>query len=373
MTMRAQSWGNSVQKKPSVRSRTGSVARAATVKDVAQAAGVSIATVSRVVNGTSPVSAETRQRILDAIGALNYVPHSGARSMVTRRTDLIGMLLPDIHGEFFSEVVRGVDEAARKRGLHIIVSNVSGNMEEDERVVSAMSGRVDGLLLMVPDTETAMIAQRLPRDIPVVLMNTPVEGRPNALTIDNHAGAMTAMAHLARQGRERVAHIAGPEHNIDAMERLRGYRDGLEAHFSGAAPIVLPGDFSQSAGHEAGLRIAAMAQRPDAIFAANDMMAIGCILALAEAGVRVPEDIAVIGFDDIPLAGLVRPALTTIRLQMAEFGRRALARLVESLDDPLADARPAEAMQPVLVVRDSCGAARAAKTGEGDSAGSNGT
>jgi LacI family transcriptional regulator len=346
------------------RGRTGA-ARAATVKDVADAAGVSIATVSRVVNGAPRVAEETKSKILKAVEDLNYVPHTGARSLVTRKHDLIGVLLPDIHGEFFSEIVRGVDEAARRRGLHILVSNITGDANEDARVVSALRGRVGGLLIMAPDEGPDPLATRLPADLPVVLMNTRGGGGRAALMIDNHAGALAAMAHLAATGRRRVAHIAGPGRNIDASERLRGYRDGLAACFGGAAPMILPGDFCQTSGFAAGRAIAAMAteDRPDAVFAANDMMAVGCALALSEAGIRIPQDIALAGFDDIPLAGLVRPALTTVRLRMAEFGRRALARLAGCMDDPDSACLEIEAMRPELVVRDSCGA-RAAPSGE---------
>lgn len=306
------------------------VLKSVTIRDVAREANVSIASASRALNGLDNVTERTRERVLGAARNLRYVPHTGARSLTTRRTDTIGLVLPDMHGEFFSEVIRGVDQAAWGRGLHLLVSNSHGDPAEAARAIRQMRGRADGLLIMSPQLDGAWLAENLPDDLPTVLMNTPVEtGRHASLRVDNRAGARAVIEHLLALGRRRIAHIAGPAENFEASERLAGYHDTLAAAGVGQGP-VLDGDFSEDSGYEAGRRLAAAASRPDAVFAANDMMAVGCLRALREAGLRAPEDMAVAGFDDIPIARLVN--LTTVRTHIPELGRRALEALAAILD-----------------------------------------
>lgn len=330
--------------------------RGATVKDVAREAGVSIASVSRVVNGNECVADHTRTRILEVIRRLKYVPHYGAHSLVTRSNNLVGVLLPALHGEFFSELVCGIEDAARRHGMHILVSNSSGDDDEDARVVAALRGRVGGLLAMLPHAQPELLTGHLPDDLPTVLMNTQSpDKRRSALMIDNYGAATTAMRHLAECGRKRVAHIAGPEGNYDAAERVRGYRDGLAAYWPGVSPLIVQSDFQQNGGALAAQTIAALPERPDAVFAANDLIAVGASHAFKEAGLAVPADMALVGFDDIPLAGLVSPSLTTMRIDIAKFGRRALTRLVRCIEEPEEPQGEMELVRPVLVIRESCG------------------
>jgi len=324
-----------------------------TIRDVARAAGVSVATVSRALNGADNVLPDTKARILHAAAELRFSPSGAARSLITRRTDTIGAVLPDLHGEYFSELIRGVDQAARVRGLHLLVSSSHGDAVEAALALRAMSGRVDGLIVMSPHADAQMLSQNLPVGLPAVLLNSGVElpGHSN-LDVDNHGGAMAMTRHLIDRGASSVAFIGGPSGNHEARERLRGYRQGLPA---GVQPIVLDGDFSEEAGREAGQRIAAMPQRPDAIFAANDMMALGCLGALTEAGLRVPEDIRLAGFDDIPIARYVTPQLTTVRVGIAELGRRALEGLAGAIEQAGTNAERHETIPTELVVRRSCG------------------
>lgn len=325
-----------------------------TIRDVARAAGVSVATVSRALNGADNVLPETRQRIVDAARELRFTPSSAARSLITRRTDTIGALLPDLHGEFFSELIRGIDQAARARGLHLLVSSSHGDADEAAGALRAMNGRVDGLLMMSPHIDEDFLQANLPANLPAVLLNTGMDlDRQTRFAIDNFGGARTITRHLAKAaGRKRIAFIGGPADHDEAQERLRGYRAGLPA---GATELVVDGDFSEAAGWSAGRRLLQNRPRPDAIFAANDMMAIGCLAALAEAGLRVPEDIALAGFDDIPIARYVSPALTTIRVPIAALGAASLDALVKAVEQP-AMATPYLTVLPVeLVVRRSCG------------------
>jgi LacI family transcriptional regulator len=323
-----------------------------TIRDVARLAQVSVATVSRALNGQQNVASGVRERVLDAARELKYVPHHAARSLSSRRTRTIGVVLPDLHGEFFSELMRGIDFVAREHGQHLLVSSYHGHPEELGEALRAMRGRVDGMLVMSPFVDSSALARDLGDAQPAVLINTHLAGVGlGTLSIDNHGGARAMVEHLASQGFKRIAFVAGPRDNYDADERLRGYRDALAEFLPGAQPLVLEGAFDESSGHAAGRALLAMERRPDAVFAANDMMALGCLFAFHQAGLRVPEDIAVAGFDDIPLARYVHPSLTTISVDIAELGGKALRTLLAGRDpDANSDIR---LIAPHLVARES--------------------
>jgi LacI family transcriptional regulator len=329
---------------------------AATIRDVARAANVSVATVSRALNQQSNVSPQTRARVEQAARELGFVPSGAARSLIMRRTQTIGVLLPDLYGEFFSELIRGIDTAARNHGLHLLLSGSHGDRAEAAAAIKAMSGRVDGLLIMSPHLDASALADNLPRALPVVLMNTRSNGVEVAsLTVDNYGGACAMVRHLVGRGHKAIAFIGGPDPNFEAQERLRGYGEALAQLLPGSEPLVLPGEFTEESGWRVGNRIVAMQRRPDAIFAANDAMAIGCLFCLGEAGIQVPRDIALVGFDDIPLARFVNPPLTTVRVRIAELGSLALERLALSIENrSVASARP-QTLRSELVVRSSCG------------------
>jgi LacI family transcriptional regulator len=324
-----------------------------TIRDVAKAAGVSVATVSRALNDTGNVLPDTKARILQAAAALRFTPSGAARSLIMRRTETIGALLPDLYGEYFSELIRGIDQAARGRRLHLLVSSSHGDAEEAAAALRAMSGRVDGLIVMSPHADAEFLARNLPAGVPALLVNTGVGlAGHSTIAVDNFGGAKAMTQHLVARGYKRIAFVGGPAGNHEARERLRGYRAGLP---KGAAAILLDGDFTEESGRTAGLAIARMKPRPQAVFAANDMMAIGCLAALGEAGLAVPRDIALAGFDDIPIARYLTPALSTVRVGIAELGRRALEGLVTSIDAAGREADVHETVPTELVVRESCG------------------
>lgn len=326
----------------------------ATIRDVARRAGVSVASASRALNGHSNVSPETSRRVSDAAQALAYIPHLGARSLSTKRSNTIGVVLPDLFGEFFSEIIRGIDFAAHRLGLQLLLSNMHGNTHETAAAIRAMRGRVDGLLLMSPQADVDFLTRNLPRGLPTVVMNGPTGGTGHAaISIDNFAGAHAAVAHLVDRGCRRIAHIAGPRGNADAEQRLRGFREAVASLLGDEAPVILSGDFSEEAGIAAGQVLATGPVPVDAVFAANDIMAIGCLSALAAAGIDVPGRIALVGFDDVPIARYVAPALTTMRVHIAEMGEMALARLVAAIEAPDAPPRAPEHLIPELVIRQS--------------------
>ncbi|MDQ1832362.1 LacI family DNA-binding transcriptional regulator [Massilia scottii] len=333
---------------------------AVTIKDVARAANVSVASVSRALNGSGTVTEETRKLVLAAARSLRYIPHSGARSLSTSRTQTIGVVLPDLHGEFFSELIRGIDMAAHRRGLHLLVSSSHGDAGEAALAMRAMSGRVDGLIVMSPHVDAGFLADNLADSLPIVLLNTRATGHDcSALAVDNHGGAADMVQHLVEMGHRSIVMIAGPADNFESQERLRGFRETMARLLPGVPafePDVLRGDFGEESGYRAGQQLRALKRLPDAVFAANDMMAIGCLFALGEGGLVVPRDIALAGFDDVPTARFVTPPLTTVRVRITEMGSRALECLAFEIENPQGTKKTVQVVQTELVVRRSCGA-----------------
>lgn len=325
-----------------------------TIKDVARQAGVSVASVSRALNGHHNVTPETRERILGIARELRYMPHGAARSLITRRTQTIGALLPDLYGEFFSELIRGMDLAARRGGLHLLVSSSHGSADETAGALRALQGRVDGLLVMSPHADARLLADNLPSAVPTMLVNTHIDGDYASLSVDNYAGAYAMVGHLVTRGFRRIALVAGPASNFDAIERRRGYEQALADLLPGTPALVIDGDFTEAGGDRAAREIAVMHERADAIFAANDAMAVGCLFALNELGLRVPQDVALVGFDDIPMARYTTPPLTTVRVRIADLGERAMARLIARIEQPDHADDGAEVLACELVVRQSC-------------------
>lgn len=336
----------------------------ATIRDVAREAEVSIATVSRVFNGNARVNEETRRRVTAAAARLDYWPNGAARSLTTNRTHALGVLLPDLFGEFFSEVIRGIDHAARRERLQTLVS--SSHADSDELVAAArsMRGRIDGLIVMAPDTGSVGAIRQITRKFPVVLLNPrfEVEGC-GVVAIANLEGAHAVVDHLLGLGHRRVAILKGPPGNVDAEERLRGYRKAIrEAGLRPNAALEFQGDFTEASGYAAATRLLVLEPRPTAIFASNDYMAIGLLSALRDAGVEVPGGMAVAGFDDIAISQYLSPPLTTVRVDAYELGERAVRLWIAAGKSAEARAgRPSiarggkELLPATLVVRASCG------------------
>jgi LacI family transcriptional regulator len=332
----------------------------ATIKDVAREAKVSVASVSRALNGSGGVTAATEQRIREVATRLRYVPHGAARSLITRRTHTIGALLPDLHGEFFSELIRGIDQEAHTRGLHLLVSSVHDGVGDAAAALRAMQGRVDGIVILSsPRVDADFLKANLPEGLPAVLLNSAVKDTAQAvLNIDNFAGTYAMVRHLVGLGHARITFIAGPKDNFDAQQREAGFRAAMAELRPGEPLRIVAGDFTESSGYRAGSRLLAQKTCPQAVFAANDMMAVGCLQAFREAGLDVPGDIALAGFDDIPIARYVTPPLSTVRVRIAELGKNAMELLADLMDRPGASAASVHTLGCDIVVRDSCGAHR---------------
>lgn len=317
----------------------------ATIRDVARRAQVSVASVSRALNNLNNVSERTRTRVADAVRELGYVPHAGARSLSLARTNAIGVVLPDLHGEFFSEIVRGMDREASSRGYLLLLSNMHAGHPQSATALRAMRGRVDGLIVMAPHLNDEELAEALPARTPAILINSRAEGH-DGIRLDNAAGARAVAEHLLAIGRKRIVHIAGAVGNVDAQERADAFREALAG--KDAKLEIVQGDFTEESGQAAIETLLKSAATFDAVFAANDMMASGALQALRAAGLRVPEEVAVAGFDDIPLARYL--ALTTVRVRIAELGERALDRLLSMLEQG-EESVGHELHSPELVIR----------------------
>ncbi len=330
-----------------------------TIRDVAREAGVSVASASRALNGNLNVAPATRQRIHEAARVLRYVPHEGARSLTRRRSDAIGVVLPDLFGEFFSELIRGIDRVAHAAGLQLLLSNMHGSPHEAASAIRAMCGRVDGLLVMSPDSDADHLRGPLPSGLPAVLIDHDrPDGEADAVGIDNYGGAFAMTEHLVASGYRRIAHIAGPRHNRDARERQRGFVDAMAALTGERGPMIVPGDFTEAGGSDAARLLISGRVPFDAIFCANDMMALGCMTILGDAGLTIPGDVGVAGFDDIPLAHYARPPLTTMNIHIAELGAAATSRLIERIRGDRSP-RSARIISPRLIARASTARAQA--------------
>lgn len=329
----------------------------ATIKEVARKARVSIATVSRVLNDSAVVQDETRRIVEEAARALKYSPNVHAKGLSGSKTETLGMLLPELHGEFFSEVIRGSDVTARQEGYHLIVSSSHNDKSEIEAAMRAMHGRVDGLIIMSPLIDAEALNANLPSSLPLVLLNSAVhDGAIDTFNVDNFRGAYDMVHHLIGHGHTRIALIKGSPGNIDAEERWRGYRAALkDAGIPFDPDLEVQGSFNEESAYKAAEQLLGLPARPGAIFASNDSMAIGALSALRSSGVKVPGEIAVAGFDDIPIAKFIKPSLSSVRVNMSEMGLRAVRTLLDAIKKESRHVRQQTLLPVSIALRESCG------------------
>lgn len=309
---------------------------AATIQDVARMSGVSASTVSRAFNHSALVNEETKQRIYAAAKLLNYVPNASARSLSMGRTKVIGVILPLVHGEFFSVLIRGVDEAVVDAKRELLIAGTHNDLASAQSAFKRMNGWVDGFLVVTHNLNHDAMLEAAPDGTPTIFMHAP---KPlpgySSLQTDNSDLAAMAVRHLVDEGHRRIAMVKGPETNGEAHERFMGYKKALcEAGLSIDPDLIYDGDFTREGGMEAARVLLSRNHRPTALFAANDDTAIGVMFALTEHGYRVPDDMALIGFDDIPSARYQIPSLSTIHIPIAEMGRKAVETLVKAIDEP---------------------------------------
>lgn len=330
-----------------------------TIRDVAARAGVSVATVSRVVNHSPHrVSPATRRRVASAVRSMGYHANIIAQGLKQRRTRTIALIVPDISNPFFPAIARGIEDRAQERGYAVLLCNTYEDLARERTYLDLLRKRmIDGLIFATIGSNTRHLRTLRDERLPVVLVARGVDGVPiDAVLVDNFRGEFEATSHLISLGHRRIVHIAGPASLHVAAERRRGYLRALEA--AGVPEqdaVVAEGDFSSDGGREAARALLKQNRPFTAVAAANDLMAIGAMEALRHAGKRVPDDVAVVGFDDITFASLVSPALTTVAQPKYRMGQLAMDRLLELMDG--SDAGPRQTvLPPKLVVRESCGA-----------------
>ena len=340
----------------------------ATIHEVSKLSGVSVATVSRVFNGYGDVSPATRQRVLAAARELDYAPSAAARTLVGRRSQLLGVVLftgyehPDIGHPFFQEVLVGLKRGIGAEGYDVLLfateQPASSNGGPHSYVRRARHHRVDGVVLMGVERRDPEVAKLLESGIPLIAVDLEIVGdHATYVSSDNVGGARLAVRHLHSLGHTRIATIAGAQETKPGADRLLGYRAELQAlGLDARAGYEQAGDFYTESGEAAMRALLELPEPPAAVFAAADMMAIGAMRAVHAAGLRVPDDVAIVGFDDIEIAPLVSPALTTIRQDKVGLGLAAARAIVEQIENP--DITPPVLTLPVeLVVRASCGSA----------------
>ncbi|ERK16988.1 Ribose operon repressor [Pantoea sp. AS-PWVM4] len=326
------------------------------MKDVARLAGVSTSTVSHVINNNRFVSEQVREKVEQAIRSLNYAPSALARSLKINQTRTIGMLLTASNNPFYSEVVRGVENSCYERGYSLILCNTEGDEERMNRSLETLlQKRVDGLLIMCTETHlpSADILNRYP-SIPMVMMDwAPFEGRGDIIQDNALLGGEMATQHLIDRGYRRIACIAGPLDKTPARLRLDGFQKAMSNSGLPVLPgYVVDGDFEFQGGFNAMNQLLSLNPLPEAVFTSNDAMAVGVYHALFQAGLRVPQDIAVMGYDNIELARYLTPPLSTVHQPKDELGELAIDTLIHRMSDPDASQQTL-VLTPELVERGS--------------------
>jgi DNA-binding LacI/PurR family transcriptional regulator len=310
----------------------------ATLDEVARVAGVSRATVSRVVNGSPKVSPEIRRSVERAIDRLGYVPNRAARSLVTRRSESIAVVITEpatrlFSDPFFPRVIRGVSTALAARDLQLVLLMPDDPQEEQRTVRYLTGGHVDGVILVSLHGNDPLPSELAARRVPLVVVGRPLGVEVDHVDADNRGGAALATRHLLEGGRRRIATITGPADMVAGIDRLAGYRDALsEAGVPVDPELIAVGDFTHEGGTAAMERLLATRPDLDAVFCASDLMAVAALGVLQSDGRRVPDDVAVVGYDDAPIATTTRPPLTSIRQPVEEMGREMVHLLVESME-----------------------------------------
>lgn len=321
------------------------------IKDVARRANVSVGTVSRVLAKNETVNPELRELVETAIRELNFRPNGLARGLRRSRSDMIGLVIPDITNPFFAELAKHVEAIASAAGFSVLLSVSNDDPQRERTQVESLLNSFPTGIIVVPTHRLS--AEQWASDIATVVLDRPFAGYP-LISVDHYHGAGLAARHLLDLGHRRIGYIAGPSDTPVSRQRLAGFRDALAAQ--GIAPVVVEGQFDYASGETLGRTLLnrPAAERPSAVATASDQQAIGLLRVVNDLGLSVPDDLSIVGFDDISLASLVTPRLTTVRQPLERIAARAVAAVIG------AAAMPSEPeLQPAtLVVRNSTGQAR---------------
>ena len=331
----------------------------ATLRDVATAAGVHPATASRALNpGTRLlVSEETAQRVIEAAERLGYRPNSVARSLRTRRSHTIGVLIPDLNNPLFPPIIRGIEDRLAEHGYVALIGNTDADPGKERLVFDQMRARhVDGFALATATLNSPILAEAAKAGLPLVLMNRIAQDYPfSSVTVDNEQGVRAAVAHLVSLGHTRIGHIAGPQDVSTGAARLRGYQEAMGSHglAIGPADIIYASGYTVEEGLRCSRELLEATDDLTAVVAANDMLAVGCYAALDELDLRCPEDMSVIGFNDMPFVDRLHPPLSTVRFPHTQLGAEAASLLIERIESGEGSPVKILFLAPELVARGS--------------------
>jgi LacI family transcriptional regulator len=332
-----------------------------TTRDVARRAGVSVSTVSHVLNATRFVAPERRERVLLALNELGYEPNAVARSLRINRSRSIGLIISDISNPFFTAVVRGIEDVAQQNDYTLVLCNSDEDPEKEETYLRTLRAkRVDGLILAPAGTAHAYLETLVRERFPLVFLDREVAGlEVPVVVVDNEQSAYAAVRHLVEDGHRRIGLVAGRSLVSTSRERLDGYRRALaEASIAFADDLVEDGGSKIQPGEAAALRLLDLEPRPTAIFSANNQMTIGCLVAIEARGLRVPRDVALVSFDDFTWSEVFRPRLTTVAQPTYELGRAAAHLLLRRLESEPPNSAGRVVLNGSLVVRESCSSGR---------------
>jgi len=330
-----------------------------TIKDVARLADVSTATVSHVINDTRYVSDELRTRVLDAMEELDYRPNVLAQGLRGGETHTIGLIVPDNSNPFFAEVSRVVEDVGFERGYSVILCNTGDDLERERAYIDVLIAKqVDGIIFIAAGDHHEHLDVLTRRGTPLVIADRDVrQAEADVVLVNNERGGFEATSHLLELGHRRVGCIAGPSEATPSADRVRGYERALrEAGVPVRPDLTQQGDFRYQGGELAADRLLDRNVRPTAIFACNDLMAIGALRAIRKAGLRVPQDVSVVGYDDIPLAPAMSPALTTVAQPVEQLGSISIDLLLSRIEDGSPREAKRVVLDTTLVIRSSTAA-----------------
>jgi LacI family transcriptional regulator len=326
----------------------------ATIEEVSHLAKVSTATISRVINNSGPVHAQTRNRVLKAIEELGYKPNPMARGLALNRSGGIGVSIGSLGSPYFGQLLMGTEQVITASGRHLLVSTGNSDAKLEQASVRFLTERqADALIVHTDDTSDETLISWAAGPVPLVIFGRYIsELADSCIYLDNESGGYLATKHLLDNGHRQVAHIAGPLDAQDSRARLHGYRRAVEqAGLAFAEDLVVEADFAEDGGSRAVHRLLNRNLRPSAIFAANDQMAVGAMRALYELGLRVPDDVSLVGYDDVVFAAFLVPGLTTVRQPLFEMGQAAAHLALRKLGQKEPEVK--QKFEPELVLRQS--------------------
>jgi len=330
-----------------------------TIRDVAKEAGVSRQTISRAFNDKGEISPETKQHVLDVAQRMGYRPSGLARSLTTNRTYTVGLLIPDISYHFYSLIAKGVETVSSAAGYGLYLANTLRDIQRETQALDTLwDRRVDGAILYASFLSPGQLAEYVERYQHVVFINCQTvpdgKGKIATINVDDTFGAQTAVAHLLENGHIRIAFLSGPEFSVSGRRRRAGYEQAFKAHGLTADPNLVYECFPDiEGGYEIAQQLLEDHPEVTAILAYNDMTAVGAMRACQDRGIKIPKEIAIIGFDDIPLASILRPSLTTVRIGKQDLGQQAMTTLLAMIEGKSDEIATEQIITPELVIRES--------------------